>query len=241
LTQLFADICVLISLQMFSLSGKGPLISCEVFPPLDVSIGEWEIGLVGLSTYNSIPNIEKGINDKFYFGDNGEITIPEGSYEIENLQTEIQKHVTHFRLTANNNTLKAEMKCAEDVHFEKPNSIASLLGFENKVYAKDQLHVSTNTINIIKVNSIRIECNIARGSFHNGEEGHTIHEFYPTVEPGYKILVIPNPIIYLPLNVQRVSNISVQLRDQNGDLVNFRDEIISLTLHVRKRQNGFGI
>jgi len=49
---------------MFSLSGKGPIISCEVFPPLDVSDGEWEIGLVGLSTYNSVPNIEKDVNDK---------------------------------------------------------------------------------------------------------------------------------------------------------------------------------
>lgn len=225
---------------MFSLSGSGSVISCDVFPPFDVSDGEWEIGLVGLSTYNSIPNIEKGINDKFYFGDGKEITIPEGSYEIENLEEEIKKHV-HFRLNANNNTLQAEMKCEEDVHFDKDNTIASLLGFERKTYVKNKQHVSTNTINIIKVNSIKVECSIARGSYNNGREGHTIHEFYLTVEPGYKILVIPNPIIYLPVNVQRVSNISVQLRDQDGELVNFRNEIVSLTLHLRKRQDGISI
>jgi hypothetical protein len=225
---------------MFSLSGTGPVISCEVFPPLDVSEGEWEIGLVGLSTYNSVPNIEKGVNDKFYYGDSGEVTIPEGSYEIENLEEELQKHVS-LRLKANNNTLRAEIKCVEDIHFEKENTIGSLLGFEKKVYPKNKQHISSNTINIIKVNSVSVECNIARGSFDNGVEGHTIHEFYLTVEPGYKILVIPNPIIYLPVNVQRVNNISVQLKDQNGDLVNFRDETISLRLHIRKRQNGVGI
>lgn len=225
---------------MFCLNGIGSNVSCEVFPPFDISDGIWEIGLVDLSTYNSIPNIEKGINDKFYYGESGEVTIPEGSYEIENLEEELKRHVK-LRLTANNNTLKAEMKCEEDVHFEKDNTIAPLLGFEKKIYPKHKLHVSSNNINIIKVNTIRVECNIVRGSFQNGLEGHTIHEFYPTVEPGYKILVIPNPIIYLPVNVRSVSNISVQLKDQNGDLINFRNEVISLRLHIRKRQDGFSI
>lgn len=225
---------------MFCLSGTSSTLRCEVFPPFDVSKGDWEIGLVDLTTYNSIPNIERGVNDKFYYGENKEITIPEGSYEIENLEELIKKHVS-FRLNANNNTLKAEMKCEEDVHFDKENTIASLLGFKKEMYPKNKEHISTNTINIIKVNTIRVECNIVRGSFQNGKEGHILHEFYPTVEPGYKILVIPNPIIYLPVSVQRVSNISVQLKDQNGDLVNFRDEVISLRLHLRKRQDGFGI
>lgn len=219
---------------MFCLSGYGSTISCEVFPPVDVSEGNWEIGLVDLSTYNSIPNIEKGVNDKFYYGDDKEISIPEGSYEIENLEEELKKHL-HIRLHANNNTLKAEIKCSEDIHFEKDHTIGPLLGFEKKVYPKNKEHTSTNTVNIVKVNTIRVECNIVRGSFQNGIEGHTIHEFYPTVEPGYKILVIPNPIIYLPVNVQRINTVSIHFKDQNGDLINFRDEIVSLRLHLRKR------
>lgn len=232
---------------MFCLSGRGSIINCEVFPPFDVSSGNWEIGLVDLSTYNSIPNIEKDVNDKFYYGENGEVTIPEGSYEIEDLETAIESQLakapnpTFFRLSANINTLMAEMRCSVDINFEKKNTVASLLGFENKIYKKDIVHHSSIPINIIKVNTIRVDCNIARGSFQNGIEGHTIHEFYPTVEPGYKILVIPNPIIYLPVNVQRVSNITVQLRDQDGALVNLRNEVVSLRLHLRNRQDGFSI
>lgn len=230
---------------MFCLNGHGSTISCEVFPPFDVSNGDWEVGLVDLSTYNSIPNIEKDVNDKFYYGDDGEITIPEGSYEIEDLEKFIKSHLkklsVSFKLSANNNTLLAEMKCSEDVHFEKENTFATLLGYKREVYPKNTSHSSTNPINIIKVNSLRVDCNIARGSFQNGVEGHTIHEFYPTVEPGYKILVVPNPIIYLPVNVQRVNTITIQLRDQNGVLVNLRNEGVSLRLHLRRRQDGFGI
>lgn len=226
---------------MFCLSGQGSTISCELFPPYDLSNGEWELGLVDLSTYNSIPNIEKDVNDKFYYGDKGEITISEGSYEIEDLETYIRDRFKGFTLRANNNTLRAEIKCSEDIHFEKPNSLASLLGFEKKVYVKNTLHISSNPINIISVNIIRVDCNIVRGSFHNGVEGHTIHEFYPTSEPGYKILVVPSTIIYLPVNVRQVNNITVHLKDQEGKLINLRNELVTLRLHVKRRTNGSGI
>ena len=67
---------------MFCLTGRDSVLTCEVFPPFDVSDGQWEIGLVGFTTYNSIPNVEEGVNDKLYYGDK-EITKHEGSYEIE--------------------------------------------------------------------------------------------------------------------------------------------------------------
>ena len=234
---------------MFSLSGVSPSISCDIFPPIDLRDGEYEIGLVDLTTYNSIPNIEKGINDKFYYGENGVITIDEGSYELEELVDHINSKIggsTFFTVTANKNTLKAEMKCVEDVHFEKENSIGQLLGFKKQVYkaeveGKSKKHISENVINIITVNTIRVECNIARGSFENGREGHVLHEFYPTVGTGYKIVEVPNTIIYLPVNVQRINNLTVTLRDQNGRALNLRKEILSLRLHLRKRINGTSI
>jgi len=233
---------------MFSLSGKSSNISCDIFPPLILEDGDYEIGLVELNVYNSIPNVEKGVNDKFHYGQDKVITIDEGSYEIDEIVDFINKHSGRedklLNLTANTNTLKSKMTCLEDVHFEKENSIGGLFGFKKQVYKatdhsgneiKKKTHISENVINIISVNTIRVECNVARGSFENGREGHVLHEFFPSVGTGYKIVEVPNTIIYLPVNVRRIDNLTVTLRDQNGRLVNFRGETISLRLHLRKR------
>lgn len=211
---------------------------CEVFPPYDVSDGDYVIGLVDLSTYNSIPNIETGVNDKFYYGeDNREITIQEGSYEIEDIEEylieTLDRNVT-ISLRANNNTLKTEIKCTESINFEKEGTIAPLLGFKKRLLKPNEKHESDSAVKIIKVDSIRVECNLVRGSYKDGAEGHVIHEFYPSSPPGYKIVEIPRTVIYLPLNCQRINNITVALKDQDGNPINLRNETLSLRLHVKK-------
>lgn len=55
---------------MFCISGRGSSLSCEIFPPFDCSKDNYVVGLVDLTTYNAIPNIEAGVNDKFYYGNN---------------------------------------------------------------------------------------------------------------------------------------------------------------------------
>lgn len=231
--------------KMFCLSGKGSRITCDMFPPYDVSNGEYVIGLVDLSTFNSIPNVETGVNDKFYYGKEGNsITIEEGSYEIEDLSNYIQGRLPnglHLRLEANNNTLKTEIRCNEVIDFTKEKTIAPILGFTKKMLEPNKTHSSDAPVNILKVNSIRVECNIVRGSFDNGVESHVIHEFFPQVEPGYKIVESPGTVIYLPLNVQKVHTITIELKDQDNRPVNLRGEILSVRLHIKKVGNGSGI
>lgn len=221
---------------MFCLSGIGSTVSCDVFPPYDTSDGDYVVGLTDLATYNSIPNIEEKINDKFYYG-NKVITISEGAYEIEDIEHYLKEHIdkkVELSLKANNNTLKTEIFCNETIDFRKADTIGPLLGFSNKLLTANQKHESDQPVSIIKVDTIRVECNIVRGTFDNGKEGHVIHEFYPTSEPGYKIVETPSTIIYLPVNCQRINNITVSLKDQNGYPINLRNETLSLRLHVKK-------
>jgi hypothetical protein len=227
---------------MFCLTGNTSILSYDFTVPIDVSSGDWELGLLELTTYNSIPNIEENVNDKFYYGNN-HITIPEGSYEIEDIEkyiiSKLPKNIK-FSLKPNNNTLKSELFCSEAVNFEKENSLGKILGFKNKLYKENETHHSELPVDIIKVNSIRVECNITRGSYNNGMEGHIIHEFYPADPPGYKIIEAPRNVIYLPIITKSIHNITISLRDQNGDLINFRGETISVRLHL-KRRDGFSI
>lgn len=223
---------------MFCLSGKDSVISCDFFPAINLSKEEWEIGLIDLSTYNSIPNVEEGINNKIHIV--GEtIELPTGSYEIEDIANYVKERVKkpeELLIRANNNTLKSEIFSTREIDFtkEKIDSIAPLLGFSRKTLDANKWYESDLPVDILKVNVIRVECNIARGSFDNGTESHILHEFYPTVEPGFKIVEKPNNVIYLPVNVKQLHNITIKLKDQEDRLINLRKETINIRLHLRK-------
>lgn len=251
--------------HLFVLTGKGPLLSCEVFPKIELeSDKEYVLGFINFETFNSIPNVEDGCNKFYYLNNEGKqigIEIPTGSYEISDLQkylrkvlgdkrgekeTDIEttasfknaplniKHNVLITIESNNNTLKSEIKCSKDIDFTPSDSIGPLLGFKNRKLSRYQSHTSDNTVNILKVNTINIECNIITSSYVNGKPNHVIHTFFPIVPPGFKIVETPANIIYLPINTRSINNLSLKITDQNGKPINFREESITVTLHLKR-------
>lgn len=108
-----------------------------------------------------------------------------------------------------------------------------MLGFKQKILKPDENHYSDQPINIIKVNTLRIECNIIDGAYINGQRVYTIHEFFPSVPPGYKIIELPKKVIYLPVRSKNISFIQLRILDQEGNLVNFRGENVTIRLHLK--------
>lgn len=225
---------------MFCLSGSGSTLTCDLFPALDLSEGDWEIGLIDFTTYNSIPNIEESVNNLIHFGKDT-IALPTGSYEIEDINNYTQKFVKkpkEITIRANNNTLKTEIYTSDEVDFTQKESIAPLLGFSSRKLEANKWHESDNPVDIIKVNVVRIGCNVVRGAYQNGAESHIIHEFYPSVPPGFKIVETPQNVIYLPVNVNKLHNITIVLRDQEDRLINLRGETVNVRLHLKRRKDG---
>lgn len=219
-----------------TLSGTSSILEAYFFPPIELSpLKNYTLGLVELLTFNSIPNIDVG-NNKFYV-DKEIITIPTGSYEIEDLENYLQKalsdHNIIVNLKPNNNTLCSEIKCNRNINFEPSDSIGRLLGFTPRILQANITHKSDLPVTILKINSLRVECNITAGAYINGQRVHTIHEFFPIVPPGYKIVEVPSHITYLPITVQSIHNLQLKLVDQDGELVNFRGEVITIRLHVK--------
>lgn len=220
-----------------SLSGTSSTLEAQYFPPIELSADKhYVLGLVELLTFNSIPNIDTGKN-KFYVG-NEVIVLPTGSYEIEDIEKYLQEALApkgvSINLRPNNNTLRSVIKCNQNIDFRPQDSIARLLGFTQRELPRNKTHSSELPVAILKVNALRVECNITSGAYINERKVHTIHEFFPAVPPGYKIIEVPSQVIYLPIAVKVIDHVQLRIVDQDEEPVNFRGEIITIRLHIKE-------
>ena len=89
-------------------------------------------------------------------------------------------------------TLKSvlTLKNKAAVDFNTANSVASVLGFTKKDY-KAGRHLSQHIVNILRVNSIIVNCDIVALSRRNGIAAPIIYNFFPNVAPGKKIVNRP--------------------------------------------------
>lgn len=239
--------------QTFTLKGRSHILEAYFSPPLELDPkNDYSLALVALDTWNSIPNIEPGKN-KFYYTEGKKekvLTIPTGSYELEDFETYIRKHILNpkatpeeleskFSLKSNNNTLKCELKSVFDINFKPDDSIGSLLGFSKRVLKAGLSHESDLPVDIIQVTTIRVECNIISGTYYVNNPSHTLYEFSPAVDPGYSINIEPRNLIYLPVNRNSIDNITLTLLDQDSKPLNFRGEEVVIRLELKR--HGLGI
>lgn len=215
-----------------TLSGNSSILETQYFPPIRLSENKrYYLSLVSFITFNSIPNVDEDINNKVYIIDGETITIPTGSYEIDDIANFLKDY--SIQLWSGNNTLRSYIKSPNHIDFRASDSIASLLGFTPRILEANHVHESDLPVNIIGINALRIECNITTGAYVNNKKVHTIHSFFPSTPPGYKIIEVPTNPIYLPVIVKTIDHLQIKVVDQDGRLVNFRGETITVRLHIK--------
>ncbi|KYN28159.1 hypothetical protein ALC57_02428 [Trachymyrmex cornetzi] len=78
-----------------TLSGKSSLLAANYFPAIDLSDNDYELGLMIFEIYHTTANVNES-NNKFYFDkDDAEITIPEGSYEVRDVNEFLKRAILH--------------------------------------------------------------------------------------------------------------------------------------------------
>jgi hypothetical protein len=233
-----------------TLTGNKTSLSADYFPSINTN-KKSEIALLRLQTYNTFPNINETNNRmRIIVGDekrNVNIEINSGCYEIEDIKNIILKKLTlhkgldliqygiEFDMWVNEHDFRCHIKCNKKIDFNVENSLASVLGFNKKYYFSQhgKIHRSERAVNINHINSIKVMCDIAQGSFSNSNPSHSIYEFFPSGRTGTKVVEVPANLIYYKLNTSNIRSINISLVDQDHKLVhNFREKL-TVVLHIK--------
>lgn len=208
----------------------------------------YEMTLASLDSFFSIPNVITNVNNNLTYNASGttkSITFPQGCYDINTIDETLQSllkvngDAEKIKIGIVAAQLKSSLTIATNysVDFTVPNSINTILGFKDKVLNAGT-QISDSIVNISKTNTIYVNCDLISSSYVNGINQPVIYSFYPSVPPGYKIIVENNRMdTYLPVNRSQISGLTVWLTDQNGQNVNFNGEIVSIRFIIRKKNN----
>lgn len=239
---------------IFTLKSNNHILFINFTNPIELDPdSNYGLAFIGFHSYNSIPNIEEGEN-KFYFTDtsinNSQqqiVTIPTGSYEICDIEAFLREQIIpknikydlydkYLSIKPNNNTLQCEIYSEKyKIDFTPIDSIGRILGYSRRTLYENKINKSDIPVEIVKVRTIQINCNITTGAFYKDRQSHTIYEFPIDVDPGYAINELPKHLIYLPLiNKREIPNITLNILDQDFRPVNFRGEEQIVRLELKK-------
>src|SRR5271163_2999246 len=195
------------TLQFTSKNGITDFTTYYAEPIVLHNKNKYEAALIELSTFNSIPNIKKNVNNIFHYStDNGvvwkEIVFNVGSYKLGDIINEIERQMVtngdynmtdssfHIVIEPNLAELKSVVTILHDtyqVSFGEKYSIGKLLGFPNGILKKGR-NVSLKPVDINPVISISVNTDLVNGRYLNGLKSSTIHSFTPPVGPGRVLL-----------------------------------------------------
>jgi len=227
------------------LSANTSAFSTQICPPLELTGKRWAVGLLNLKTYNSIPNITEKNNVFTYSTDSGStwktITLAVGSYEIGEINSEIQRLMqlngdSGIEITVNRPSLGSVVNITPAtyaVDLTVANSLALTLGFDPVILTQGY-NISPHIVKILTVNSVLVNCNIVGHSYLKSKQNPVLYSFFPNVKPGYKVVEAPVNVVYLPLNSEQIQDIRIWLTDQDGKFLDFRGETITCRLHFKQ-------
>ena len=128
------------------------------------------------------------------------ITKPPGAYGIESLNNEIKRiiidegHFTEanyaFTIKSNFSTLGSNIENSPQgptIGLMFDDSIRDFLGFNARTLFEEYI-LSPNLVDILSLDNVSIETDIAQGMIFKGKRSGIIHNFANDVDPGYKYI-----------------------------------------------------
>ena len=219
--------------------------------PLQTNNKHFKLAVTFVTGYNVIFNVIN-TNNKFYFkktiSDDVfiKISIPPAAYEIESLNIEIlriiidEEHYTKanypFTIKPNFLTLGSIIEISPQgliISFMFDDSIRDLLGFNARTFFEEYT-LSTNPVDILSLDNIFLECDIAQGMIFKSKRSGIIHNFTMDVNPGCKYIekMVGGIEWFMMESKDIISIICFKLKKENGNLVSFNGQSITFRLSI---------
>ena len=208
---------------------------------IDVSDGNYVVGVTSFNTYNSIFNVNSKNNKIIYFDtvEWKEIVLPYGAYEIDQINDEVSRQLSFEEspiiIEANTATLHSIIHLDDGykIDFTNSNTIRDILGFESKILS-NKFNYSKKKVNIIDIHRIHLCCDCIVGSLKNGLPSNVLFTIILNEVPGAKIVREPNLILYKHIYKDKIDSIEFWFEDNNGNRVEMHGELVEFTLHMKK-------
>lgn len=210
-----------------------------------LELNNHEIALTGYNTTNSFPNVNAS-NNIFTYSPTGAapwttITLRKGVYSFVDINSTIKASISAngddpdaITLEPNVTILGSTMTITGtySVDFTVQNSINSIAGFNSQVYGAG-VHLSESIMQITKIKNIVITLSICTPQTFNGRSRQYIYSLPINVAPGHVMANEIGEAKYIPTVNGTFSNVTVQLQDENGAILDNMGEDFSISLHIK--------
>ena len=235
--------------------GKGSDISTDFYEPINIptDIYEAKLGLKSFATYNNIPNIVEGVNNKLKVKVPGEsafkvFALDTGAYEVRVIAQQLLEWIQinypklkdveeNFKLIPNYATSKVDWFFKNDgsgVDFNVDTSCYELLGFnKDDKFEGTGLYPGRRIVKITSVTQLIFNCNLTRSNYINGQEMPFLYNCGINVPSGYRLTRELTDIAYKSLNTSQITHIRIWIVDEHGLPVNLRNDNLTVTLSLK--------
>ena len=110
-----------------------------------------------------------------------------------------------------------------------------LLGFKPKIN-HEEYNLSDYPVDILSIDNVFLECDIAQGIIFRGKRSGIIHNFTMDVDPGYKYIQKFRGGVqwYMMESKDIISSICFNLKKENNQLVSFNGQSITFRLSIKE-------
>lgn len=230
----------------FTLSSISNPLRVYFFPLIELK-GESEIALLSIEASYAPINITNE-NNIIVLEGHIKVVIPPGFYTFEEIErylneqmklhprvfTEEHKKTLKkemFTLKYNSETKRIEiMPCWAIECNDSRNTFCRYVGFNTNLVSH-KTNVSDSLIHLDR--KLKVNCLGVTNSYYNNTKSCCIYEF--STDSRYNIRHYANfPIYYSISEKSTLSDLIIEIRDQDNNLIDFHDEIVTVRLNIRK-------